>query len=42
MSVGFFVYILVFSKKKHSAKPNAARKMVQRKSTPTQTYQRAF
>jgi len=31
MSVGFFVYILVFSKKKHSAKPNAACKMVQRK-----------
>ena len=34
MSVGFFVYILVFSKKKYSAKSNAARKMVQRKSTP--------
>jgi len=33
MSVGFFVYILVFSKK-HSAKPNAACKMAQRKSTP--------
>jgi len=42
MSVGFFVYILVFSKKKYSAKPNAACKMVQRKSTQIQTYQRAF
>ena len=37
----FCLYFGVF-KKKYSAKPNAARKMVQRKSTPIQTYQRAF